>query len=106
MMCMTELHGGVCHRTSTPHKSWNKMKEKKMLQRRSRTNGGGERRRGGRQTKGGVVYGGREAEGARKGRKGRTEARPSGPCSSKVITATLHFNSSLTCVILFLLLFI
>ena len=46
MMCMTELHGGVCHRTSTPHKSWNKMKEKKMLQRRSRTNGGGERRRG------------------------------------------------------------
>ena len=21
MMCMTELHGGVCHRTSTPHKS-------------------------------------------------------------------------------------
>ena len=29
MMCMTELHGGVCHRTSTPHKSGNKMKEKK-----------------------------------------------------------------------------
>ena len=28
-MCMTELHGGVCHRTSTPHKSGNKMKEKK-----------------------------------------------------------------------------
>ena len=28
MMCMTELHGGVCHRTSTPHKSGNKMKEK------------------------------------------------------------------------------
>ena len=28
---MTELHGGVglCHRTSTPHKSGNKMKEKK-----------------------------------------------------------------------------
>ena len=29
MMCMTELHGGVCHRASTPHKSGNKMKEKK-----------------------------------------------------------------------------
>ena len=29
MMCMTELHGGVCHRTSTPHKSGNKMNEKK-----------------------------------------------------------------------------
>ena len=29
MMCMTELHGGVCHHTSTPHKSGNKMKEKK-----------------------------------------------------------------------------
>ena len=29
MMCMTVLHGGVCHRTSTPHKSGNKMKEKK-----------------------------------------------------------------------------
>ena len=29
MMCTTELHGGVCHRTSTPHKSGNKMKEKK-----------------------------------------------------------------------------
>ena len=29
MMCMTELHGGVCHRTSIPHKSGNKMKEKK-----------------------------------------------------------------------------
>ena len=26
---MTELHGGVCHRTSTPHKSGNKTKEKK-----------------------------------------------------------------------------
>ena len=32
MMCMTELHGGVCHRTSTPHKSGNKMKEKKKNQ--------------------------------------------------------------------------
>ena len=29
MMCTTVLHGGVCHRTSTPHKSGNKMKEKK-----------------------------------------------------------------------------
>ena len=24
MMCTTVLHGGVCHRTSTPHKSGNK----------------------------------------------------------------------------------
>ena len=29
MMCTTVLHGGVCHRTSTPHKSGNNMKEKK-----------------------------------------------------------------------------
>ena len=29
MMCTTVLHGGVCHRTSTSHKSGNKMKEKK-----------------------------------------------------------------------------
>ena len=29
MMCTTVLHGGVCHHTSTPHKSGNKMKEKK-----------------------------------------------------------------------------
>ena len=29
MMCTTVLRGGVCHRTSTPHKNWNKMKEKK-----------------------------------------------------------------------------
>ena len=29
MMCTTVLHGGVCHRTSTLHKSGNKMKEKK-----------------------------------------------------------------------------
>ena len=29
MMCTTVLHGGVCHRTSTPQKSGNKMKEKK-----------------------------------------------------------------------------
>ena len=27
--CTTVLHGGVCHRTSTPHKSGNKMKRKK-----------------------------------------------------------------------------
>ena len=31
MMCPTVLHGGVCHRTSTPHKSGNKMKEKKKV---------------------------------------------------------------------------
>ena len=30
MMCTTVLHGGVCHRTSTPHKSGNKMKEKTL----------------------------------------------------------------------------
>ena len=29
MMCRTMLRGAVCHRTSTPHKSGNKMKEKK-----------------------------------------------------------------------------
>ena len=31
MKCTTVLHGGVCHRTSTPHnhKSGNKMKRKK-----------------------------------------------------------------------------
>ena len=28
MMCTTMLHVGVCHRTSTPHKSGNKVKEK------------------------------------------------------------------------------
>ena len=28
MVYTTMLHGGVCHRTSTPHKSGNKMKEK------------------------------------------------------------------------------
>ena len=26
MKCATVLHGVVCHRTSTPHTSWNKMK--------------------------------------------------------------------------------
>ena len=31
MMCTTVLHGGVCHRTSTSHKSGNKMKEKKIV---------------------------------------------------------------------------
>ena len=29
MKCTTVLHGGVCHHASTPHKSGNKMKEKK-----------------------------------------------------------------------------
>ena len=33
MMCTAVLHGGVCHRTSTPHKSGTKMKEKKKKQR-------------------------------------------------------------------------
>ena len=33
MMCATMLHGGVCHRTFTPHKSGNKMKEKKKRER-------------------------------------------------------------------------
>ena len=31
MKCTTVLHGGVCHRTSTPHKSRNKMKRKKKM---------------------------------------------------------------------------
>ena len=31
MMCTTGLHGGVCHRTSTPHKSGIKMKKKKKF---------------------------------------------------------------------------
>ena len=31
MMCTTVLHGGVCHHTSTPHKSGTKMKEKKKM---------------------------------------------------------------------------
>ena len=31
MECTTVLHGGVCHRTSTPNKSGNKMKKKKMI---------------------------------------------------------------------------
>ena len=33
MMCTTVLHGGVCHRTSTPNKSGNTMKKKKRLKR-------------------------------------------------------------------------
>ena len=33
MMCTTGLHGGVCHHTSTPHKSGNTMKEKKKKKR-------------------------------------------------------------------------
>ena len=28
--CMTVLHGGVCHRTSTPHKSGNMIKRKNL----------------------------------------------------------------------------
>ena len=31
MKCTTELHGGACHRTSTPHKSKNKMQKKKSI---------------------------------------------------------------------------
>ena len=31
MMCTTVLHAGVCNRTSTPHKSGNKVKEKKKI---------------------------------------------------------------------------
>ena len=31
MMCTTVIHGGVCHRTPTPHKSGNKMKDKKKF---------------------------------------------------------------------------
>ena len=30
--CTTVLHGGVCHRTSTPHKSENKVNKKKRRQ--------------------------------------------------------------------------
>ena len=30
MKCTTKLHGGECHRTSTPHKSVNAMKRKKI----------------------------------------------------------------------------
>ena len=29
-LCTTVLHGGVCHRTSIPHKSGNKMKKTKI----------------------------------------------------------------------------
>ena len=31
MKCTTVLHGGECHRTSTPNKSGNKMMKKKEL---------------------------------------------------------------------------
>ena len=31
MKCTVMLHRGVCHRTSTPHKSGNKMMEKKTF---------------------------------------------------------------------------
>ena len=27
--CTTVLRGGICHRTSTPHKNWTKIKRKK-----------------------------------------------------------------------------
>ena len=33
--CTTVLHGGVCHRTSTTHKSGNKMKKKKKKKKQS-----------------------------------------------------------------------
>ena len=36
MMCTTVLHGGVCYRTSIPHKIGNKMKEGKK-QKKKRT---------------------------------------------------------------------
>ena len=39
-MCTTVLHGGVCHRTSTPHKSGNKLKKKKMEGSRQSSDGG------------------------------------------------------------------
>ena len=31
MMCTTVLHGGVCNRTSTPHKRGNKVKENNKI---------------------------------------------------------------------------
>ena len=31
MICTTVLHAGVCNRTSTPHKSGNKVNEKKQI---------------------------------------------------------------------------
>ena len=31
MKCTAVQHGGVCHGTSTPHKSGNKMEEKKKF---------------------------------------------------------------------------
>ena len=36
MMCTTGLHGGVCHRTSTPLKSRIKMKKKKKKKKKNR----------------------------------------------------------------------
>ena len=32
MKCTTVLHGGVCHRKSTPHKIENEVSEKKKIQ--------------------------------------------------------------------------
>ena len=37
MMCTTMLHGGVCYRTSTPHKIGNKMKEGKKKKKMKHT---------------------------------------------------------------------
>ena len=37
MMCTTLLHGGVCYRTSTPHKIGNKMKEGKKKKKMKHT---------------------------------------------------------------------
>ena len=34
MMCTTVLNGGVCHRTSTAHKSGNKMKRRQKYNKR------------------------------------------------------------------------
>ena len=34
MMCTTVLHGGVCHRTSTPHKSGIEMKEREKREKK------------------------------------------------------------------------
>ena len=35
MKCMTVLYGGVDRQTSTPHKSWNKMKGKKGMEQKN-----------------------------------------------------------------------
>ena len=38
-MCTTVLHGGICHNTSTPHKSGNKLQEKKKMRERGNVAG-------------------------------------------------------------------